>query len=70
MPTVFEVFIRLHCFNIVGIDVEQKCLSVRMEYRTGNIIGLVLKSVVTTWSALLLHVGTESLSTYLLSYTW
>lgn len=70
MTDVFKLFMWLHYPNLVRADVEQNHLSVRMTYQTGNIVGLVVKSVVTVWNALLRFVGREALSTFLLPYIW
>lgn len=45
-------------------------MSFRMNYRTGNVIGFVVQKIVVTWNAILRRVGTEILSTYILSYSW
>lgn len=60
----------LHCLNVVRPDVEEKLLSVRMNYLTGNIKVLVIRSALAVYTTLLRHVGTEPLGTYLLPYMW
>lgn len=44
--TVFELLIWLGCLYLVCKDADEKRLSVKMPYRTGNIVGLVVKTFV------------------------
>lgn len=67
-PKVFEVFTWRHFLNGIRTEIYEKLWSVSRTYRTGHIVGVVAKSVVTTWTALLRHVGTEALRMYLLPY--
>lgn len=40
-PTIFELMVWFHCENVVWNEVE-KTLSLKIKYRAGNIIGLVV----------------------------
>lgn len=42
VPNVFKVILFLYDLNFEPTEVEEKCMSVRMDYYIGNIIGLVL----------------------------
>lgn len=70
VPTVFALLIWVHFLNLLRTEVEQKRLSVKITYPSGNIVGLVMKAVVTSWTAPLFRVRTEELSKYLLQYIW
>lgn len=70
IPTVFEVLMLFHWLNLVDTDVELNRLYVRMTFKTVNIVGLVLKRVVTSWTVRLHRVGTNELNKYRLPYMW
>ena len=65
-PSVFKVLLWFHSINLLHDAVNKKTMSVKFTYRTGNIVGLVVRRVVEAWSLLLRRVGRENLSTYLL----
>lgn len=65
-PAVFALYISRQCLKPVRNEVDEKRLSVKMNYRTGNIVGIAVKSVVTKRMTLLSCVVTKALSNYLL----
>lgn len=58
VPMIFELLMWCHCLNLVRTEVGEKGLSVRINCLTGNLVCLVVKSVVTAWAARLLCVVT------------
>lgn len=48
----------LHFPTLLRTEFDEKRSSINSAYRTGAILVLVLKSVFTTWNALLRSVGT------------
>lgn len=48
VPTLFEVLMWLHFLSIVRTEVHEKRLLDRKNYQTGNITGIVDKSLVMT----------------------
>lgn len=64
----FEMLIQLHFTNLVPTEHEEKLLSIRRTYQSGNNIFLFVKSVLTACTALLRRVVTKAISTYLIPY--
>ena len=67
-PTIFEVLVWFHCINMVTTAVQEKTLTLAADYRNGNIIGYVVRSICSAWDLLLKNISDESLSTHLLPY--
>lgn len=55
-----------HFINVVSNEISSKTMSVRIKYRPGNIIGLVVHRVCSAWTTLMVLVGTKALSVQLL----
>lgn len=69
-PTVFEVLMWLHCVNMVTDLANKKKMTLRFNYRAGNIIGYVVHRVCSAWNLLVRGIGEEPLSVQLLPYLW
>lgn len=61
VATIFELLVWFHCPILVHTEVYEMLVSVSMTYRTGNIVGLVVKSVGIAWTSLSRCVGLEAL---------
>lgn len=68
--TVFEVLIWFHFIKTVTNAIAAKTISLKRNYRTGNIVDLVVQSVCLKWSLLLRKVGGEPLSAQFIPYLW
>lgn len=68
IKTVFETLMWFYCVNLVTNAIEGKKLYVNLNYRSGNIIGLVVHRTCSTWTQLMQHVGNETLSVQILPY--
>lgn len=67
-PTIFAVLVWLHRVNVVCNEVEKKRLSFNLNYRSVNIIGLVLHRVCSELTTLISRVCPEKLTVQLLNY--
>lgn len=65
VPTVFQMWMWIPCFNVAHTDVDMMRLSVRMTKRTGSMRIILVKGIVTACTPLVHRVGEDALSTYL-----
>lgn len=70
IPTVLEVLILFYFINMFSTAIANKRISVKQNYRSSNIIGLVVHRVCSVWTQLMQEVGNEALSVPLLHYVW
>lgn len=69
-PTIFEVLVWFHCINMVTTAVQEKKIALPADYRNGNIIGYIVRSICSAWDALLKNVSDQPLSAQMLPYLW
>lgn len=69
-PTIFEVLVWFNCVNVVFNEDEKKTLSLKLKYRSGNIISLVVHIFCSAWTKLLACIGPQSLSAQFLHCLW
>lgn len=70
VTTVLKFWMCLQCLNLLRKKVDENNMSVNINYRTGNIICLIVKRMVHLFTPLLRRVVSYARENYLLLYMW
>lgn len=68
--TVFEVRMLFHCVNMVTSAIAAETLSLNLNYRSGNIIGLAVHILCSLRTQLMQRFSNKAFSSQLLRYMW
>jgi DNA modification methylase len=69
-PTILQVILWLHSVNIVADAIDQKDLRLRVSYRVGNVLGVVVQCMTEAWSTLFNLAGHNDISSALFPYMY
>lgn len=67
---VFKMLMWFHCFDIFSTAIDKTRLSAMSNYHYGAIIGLIIQSVLSSWTQLLCIVIDRALSANLVTHLW
>lgn len=67
-PTVFEALMWFHCINLLHTEINNKTVTVKVGYRVGNVVGLIVHRICSAWDLLMRRIVDAPLSTQLLPY--